>query len=988
MKGLKLNKLARAFIIAAFIALSCNGGILLYVLHLHREALVEEQNRQKSLQISFDIQQETAALSRMVRAYTTSAETKYLTYYYDIIDIRNGKKAAPEGYGPTYWAEVMAGSRVHAMPKNHPGISLLERMKNEGFSLKEFASMDKIVACSNALFEQDQIAFAATQGLYDPIRKTFTDDGTPEIRFANNFVNGESYLLLEKTLLQEVEAFAWLTDVRTQSTVQRVSARLNTSIYSAIAILSATFVTALIATGMIFNQVLAPMKVLMKKALALGDGDYSIRANVSWGVLELQALGKTFNTMAANIEEDIAQREKIHRELEIANAKTEESTRAKSMFLANMSHEIRTPLNAIVGMTCLVLNTELTERQQNYLGKIHNAAQSLLRVINDILDFSKIEAGKLELEKVAFRLEDPASNALSLLRQNAFEKNIELLLDLKNRQLTGDAGTFLGDPLRLEQVITNLLSNAVKFTSKGHVLLGIEEKGRTSDTSNLRIFVDDTGIGMTPEQVGRLFQEFSQADGSTTRKHGGTGLGLTIAKRIIDLMDGRISVISEPNRGTFIACDITLQKADRGEAGRDESITIGHGLKALVVDDHAAARTVLCTLLSHFGIESIEADSGDEALRLFAETVAGFDLLFVDWVMPGMNGEELIAAVRNMPTSAQPVIVVVSAYDLDRIHELCEEEKICNFLPKPVLPKDLRLLLENSGKKGTTAVAVLDDTAIPRFQGMRILLVEDNVVNQEIASEMLTYHGALVDIAGNGSEALDIIHATPDDYYHVVLMDIQMPVMDGYETTRRLREQGRYAALPIVAMTAHAMVEEKERCVGLGMNAHVAKPFRLEDLLQILSAYFPTPKEAVPPLLFSAVKDGGSAPSGDCLPVSIPGIDMKIGLGHCAGKEELYRKILKGYAQEYSELANTLRQYLADGQWEELTVLAHGFKGLSGTIGAQELRDLGERIEQGGASRSPDLAPLIAEVESRLSLTLDAVHRHFDPPVDEKRPWH
>jgi signal transduction histidine kinase/ActR/RegA family two-component response regulator len=782
LKGLGLNRLVVVFAAGIFVALSSNGWILVHVLRLHTETLTAQQNRQRSLQISSDIEQETAALSRMVRAYTTSAKNKYLTYYYDIIDIRQGKKAAPDGYGPMYWAEVMAGQRVHAMPEDRPGTSLLERMKAQGFSREEFAAMDKIVACSTTLFEQDQIAFAATQGLYDPVEKKFTDEGRPQLGFANSFVYSDHYLRLENDVLQEVHAFVRLTDERTQKAVNRVSSLLNKSIYAAIVIITITLVLVLVAMGVIFGKVLAPLRSLTDKALILGAGDYSIRSDTGQGVLELQALEKTFNAMADNIEEDIRQREKIHRELEIANTKAEESTRAKSMFLANMSHEIRTPMNAIVGMTYLVLTTNLNQRQQEYIGKIQNAAQSLLQIINDILDFTKIEAGKLELEQVAFRIDDLANNTIALLRQTAEEKGIELLYEMKDWRLQGETGTFLGDPLRLEQVLSNLLTNAVKFTDKGYVRLSIEERERNSDTCSLRFSVVDTGIGMTSEQVARLFREFSQADGSTTRRHGGTGLGLAITKQLLALMGGEISVTSEPNRGTCFTCDITLQIADQ-KAARDNHFTTG-GLRPVMT----------------------QAQPGQEQ-----------------------------SGVETVP-SEQPY------------------------------------------------------TMLSRLQDMRILVVEDNQVNQEIAVEMLAYHGALVEIAENGKEALDTIAAKPDDYYHAVLMDLQMPVMDGYEATRLLRAQARYATLPIIAMTAHAMIEEQERCAVLGMNAHVAKPFRLEDLLQTLATYAPAPKEilsAVPPVV-----DRDVPVFAECLPNRIPGIDMEKGLGLCAGKVELYRKIV------------------------------------------------------------------------------------------------
>ena len=398
---------------------------------------------------------------------------------------------------------------------------------------------------------------------------------------------------------------------------------------------------------------------------------------------------------------------------------------------------------------------------------------------------------------------------------------------------------------------------------------------------------------MTPAQVDRLFQEFSQADGSTTRRHGGTGLGLTITKRLVTLMGGEITVASEPHKGTQFICTITLPRAMQKQTPEMQTTTVSRSLKALIVDDHEPARLVLHTMLSLFDIESVMTDSGEAALQLLALPDSAYDLIFIDWIMPGMDGEELIAAIRTLPDSLQPVIAVVSAYDLERIHELCEEQGICHFLPKPVLPKDLRLMIEEARQEpGATDTIHIQPTSDSshRLQGMRILLVEDNVVNQQIAAEMLDYHNILVDIANNGQEALDMINAKAENWYHAVLMDIQMPVMDGYEATRLLRAQHRHATLPIIAMTAHAMVEEKERCKGVGMNAHVAKPFELENLLQTLAPYYtgmefpaqqPSARASVPAL---------PRPLVAC-PESIPGIAMEKGLGLCSGKVELYRKI-------------------------------------------------------------------------------------------------
>jgi len=874
IKNPKLDTFAIVFAAGIFVALVINGAILLHVHQLHTQTLAAQENRQHALTISRNIQEETAALSRMVRAYTTSAETRYLTYYYDIIAVRQGQKAAPEEYSPTYWAEVIAGRRAHALPKDKPGLSLQERMKTQGFSTEEFAAVDRILASSNTLFEQDQIAFAATQGLYDPVHRTFTDEGKPQLRFANQFVYSDHYLGLEYTLFQEVEAFSRLTDSRTRAAVHLVSSQLNRSISTAIIILALTVLLVLTAMIVIRKKVLAPMKDLTETALGFGTGDYSLRADTGHGVRELQALGQTFNAMAENIEGDIFQREQIRQELEVATLKAEDSARAKSLFLANMSHEIRTPMNAIIGMTHLALRTDLNPRQQDYLDKIKQAAQSLLRIVNDILDFSKIEAGKLELEVVAFRLEDAVSNVLALLRQRALEKGLELLLDVRHAGLIGDAGTFRGDPLRLEQVLTNLIANAIKFTDQGSVRLTLSERNRRTDACALEFLVEDTGIGMTPAQIGRLFQEFTQADSSTTRRHGGTGLGLSITKRLVELMGGRIAVTSEPGKGTCFTVTLTLPRQEGMAAEESLAETRDRSYRALIGADREPARQTLPTRRQHTGAD------------------------------------------------------------------------------------------------------------VARLAGMRVLLVEDNAFNQQIASEMLTYQGARVDIAGNGQEALDLIHAEADNQYHAVLMDIQMPIMDGYEATRRLRAHPRHASLPIIAMTAHAMVAEKERCLAAGMNAHMAKPFVPEDLFRNLAAYCPgmSGLAAAAP---SAKTGSNAPPNGALLPAAVPGVDLDQGLLFCAGRTALYRRVLAGYARNYQNLAETLRGLGRQGRWDEISSLAHAFKGLSGTIGAGELQHLGAAIDQGATARSPEVAALIEKLDANLQPVLATLSAFF---ADQRTP--
>ena len=965
MIRLKLTSLATWFVMFMVILLALNGWILTHVLRLYTLSLSAQENRQQSQQLTLAIQQETAALSRMVRAYTTSANTKYLNYYYDIIDIRSGEKAPPEQYGPTYWPEVMAGVREHGMPPAKEGESLLTKMKHQGFGDEEFAAINRVLACSQQLYEQDQIAFAATQGLYDPVKRTFVDDGEPQLQFANQFVYSGQYLQLENRLNQEVYNFVQLADTRTRNAVQQVTGRLKQSILLAIGILGGTLFAALVAAGVIRTMVLAPMQVLMAKAAAIGTGDYSVRSDIVRGVEEIQALGCTFDAMASNIEEDIHQRELIQQALESATAEAEESTRAKSLFLANMSHEIRTPMNAIIGMTYLAQKTNLDERQRDYVNKIQRASRSLLGVVNDILDFSKIEAGKLVFEKTTFRLEEVVANAVALVRQSAQEKEMELLLDIKNKQLLGDAGTFQGDPLRLEQVLTNLLSNAVKFTHAGYVRLTVEELEDGGPTAELRFLVEDTGIGMTSEQVSLLFHEFSQVDGSTTRKFGGTGLGLSISKRLAQMMGGDITVISQAGQGSAFTFSVGLPRVaplqqKRAASGREEP-----ALKALVIDDHEPAGAALATLLGHFGIAALTVSSGEAAIGVLMQRELNVDLLFLDWNMPGLSGEDIAGWLDNSRLKKRPQVILVSAFDL----ESAGLPLAYHFLLKPVLPSDIRRLLKEIFKSAAWSPDQRPASRPASLHGMRVLLVEDNTVNQQIATELLQDQGVAVDIAQNGRKAIDMLASKPDHHYHAVLMDIQMPVMDGFEATRLIRGQQRFHALPVIAMTAHAMIEEQQRCKAAGMNAHVAKPVKPEILFQTLAAYFTPNEDAMRPRAKAASQVAA-------LPETIIGVDAKTGLEYC-GTPEIYHKTLQGFLKHYTGFPDKLIQLLQDEQWDELLTATHAFKGLAATIGAQELSEVGKRLEFASEEHSASMGAMIMELDQKLTPVLEALHLFY-----------
>jgi signal transduction histidine kinase/CheY-like chemotaxis protein len=949
------NLLLSGLVIASLITLTMMHN------NISTELYESEQRRSISLKVANQIHLTSIELAREMSFYAATLGPIHLKSYKKLRALQQGMLAALLKSGEDKDVQSTDGVEINAHT---------ELIEKGNISAEEQTKLLESQNLLRGLMKLEAVALNTVAG-----------GGQPKVK---QLLNSKKYSSASDAFSRSIEDFVTIVNRRTDSKAEEFELK-KTKLFK-----NYGFLLFIILAATVFEyfwgtkKIVAPIEELTKIAGIMVEGDYKQRVDIK-ADNEIGVLASTFNEMAESIEQDIAERRRTTDELQVLRQDAETANSAKSDFLATMSHEIRTPMNAIIGMSHLALQTNLNAKQHDYVIKIFDAANSLLGIINDILDFSKLEAGKAEMEKIAFRLDEVLENLSNVISIKAQEKDLEFLISIGSDVPLG----LVGDSLKLGQVLINLANNAVKFTESGEIIIRVEKLDGNDEQATLKFSLQDSGIGMTAEQQGRLFQAFSQADTSTTRKYGGTGLGLTISKRLVELMEGEIWVESEYEVGsTFLfTAKFPIHDSDHEYSRTLPDVLINH--RVLVVDDGPDSRMILHEMIEALGLTCEEVKSGREAVeRLIgaAKNNQPFNLVFMDWRMPEMDGIETIRELQaNNSIYPQPKVIMVTAYGRQEIFDQAGEMGLSGILLKPVTPSILFDSIMGAFGHATEPNKKhrihLTDHALEATQlirGARILLVEDNEINQQVATELLEQAQLVITVANNGVEAIEALEA---EEFDGVLMDLQMPVMGGLEATRRLRAMDKFKDMPIIAMTANVMGGDREKCLKAGMNDFVGKPIDPKILFATLIQWIEHAEREVPEELIKRL-DGSVEDNND--QPDLPGFDVYAALDRVGGSIKTFRKLLARFVESEADAVERIRAAQAAGDHEATIRAAHTLKGVAGNIGAIAVQTSAAEVEA-FLNENDGAIPetLMSKTEETLRSALESVEKDIAAPSQQ-----